>query len=393
MKILVIEPAWQGFAHLPANCGALLALLHAYPEADFYFFGDSMQITEIKKLAPREALQRTRFTSVDVYHDNDTLYSDVRRRRLFLSRILASLPSTPELILLCSCTATTLTCVADLRLAERTAAFLHGNANELAGWRSRNLIRRFFDLHASTRRFVKRGGRLLVYEDRIQAALMRSHPWMAQALRVVPHPLLENEFSSFDKPATREAIRIGFAGLATSAKGFPEFVALAEMAAAKGLNIEFHAIGPLHDQCSHLDQKNLWTKAAGTLERSEYVQRVSSMDFLFAWHQDEFYAAAASGIVYDSINLGIPLLGRSGGLLDNFEGRGIAIGRKFASLEDVAEYLSNPGLILDELQFFRSSLFAVRQNHVAARVAVAFVKAFSSDADLSAASGRAVSER
>jgi hypothetical protein len=70
-----------------------------------------------------------------------------------------------DLIIQTSCTASSL---ALLQLAgtvvQRHSTYLHGNANEVANWRSKNPLRRSLDFTAGLRTFAKQGGKVLVYE-------------------------------------------------------------------------------------------------------------------------------------------------------------------------------------------------------------------------------------
>lgn len=54
-----------------------------------------------------------------------------------------------------------------LGLADKTMLMLHGNANDLSGWRSRNPLRRYFDLRSTMERYSRQNGTTLALEDRI----------------------------------------------------------------------------------------------------------------------------------------------------------------------------------------------------------------------------------
>lgn len=378
MIILLIEPVWDQFVHLPANLGALLAVRNAYPDAVIFFSGGTQQIEEMKKLGAPAALSSIKFLINSPFPDLDTGYAQYRTRRQVFEGILSQVGKAPDFILLCSCVPTALAAISSLGLAGNSAAFLHGNANELSGWRSRHPVRRYFDLTSSMKRFAREGGRVLVYEGRIREALGKEYPWLRRALRVVPHPILESEAgsrSSFQVLEEGQHLKIGFAGLATRAKGFPEFAQLAKKCKDLGMPYEFHSIGPLHPECKDVDQTALVCKAGRTLERNEYVSLLQGIDFLFAWHKDVFYSMAASGIVYDAINLEIPILGRTGGLLSQLDLGGSQIGENFDTIADVVDYLRDRKRFMRERITFIRHLADVRDRHTFLKVGVAIKEA------------------
>lgn len=375
----MIEPAWDRFAHLPANLGALQALRFAYPDASITFAGGAMQIDEMSNWGDPFSLSAIQFLVEPPFPDSDTLYPDYKKRREMLERVLNRMGGAPDLVVLGSCTSSTLAAIAILGLAPKCVAFLHGNANELGGWRSNHPIRRHFDLTSSMKRFVRKRGRVLVYERRIRDALSTAHPWLKSALRVVPHPILDREAGSRHEASNSEGktlLKVGFAGLATSAKGFPEFSELARACRAAGMSCEFYSIGPLHPECKGVDQSALVQHAGLVLGREEFLGLLGRMDFLFAWHKDVFYATAASGIVYDAINLKIPIVGRSGGLLAQLDLGEASIGKTFDNISDVVDYLGDPERIQADKARFASHLSEVRERHTVAVVGAALKSAF-----------------
>jgi hypothetical protein len=239
-----------------------------------------------------------------------------------------------NLLVLCSCTATVLTALCWMGLADRSVTMLHGNANELDGWRSRNPFRSLFDLNGALKRFCRQGGKVTVLEERICLQLGARNPWLKNCLLVIPHPLLPEE--ARPNGAHKQLnwpIKIGFAGLATIAKGFPDFLEFARQIQSQHPGLfEFHAFGKLPGESAGFDQSPLATKAKDGLTRSEFVAGLNSLHYLFVWQQDNYYSNAASGVVYDAINLGIPMIARRCAQISEWAAQGVDVANSFDDL-------------------------------------------------------------
>jgi hypothetical protein len=344
MKITLIEPTWNGTAHCPANLGALRVVRQAFPAAAITLVAGERHVSELRKIGAADVAACQQHLNFEPALDADTLPRDLRAAwRRFAGAPRQALAGA-DLVLMASASATSLSTAAWQGWAGKAVAVLHGNANEVAGWRSRNPLRRMLDFHASLRRFVARGGRVMVYEERIAAALAQGHAWLRPALMVVGHPLLAEEART-PNPARRrsEPVRIAFAGNATAAKGFPAYLdVVAAVHARQPGRFEFHAFSYLHPSCRHLDQGLLSTRAAHGFPRPEFVQGLAGMDYIFAWHDDAYYANAASGIVYDAINLGVPLLARKAPQIQELQARVGPVGLTFDSPAELVEHLCGP---------------------------------------------------
>lgn len=310
--ITVIEPTWDRNIHLPANLGLLRIIRHAYPEAQVNFVGGAEQIDLMRGMLPESEQSAVRFFAGQPAPDRDTMPGDVYSAWRKLRSLPAPVLQEASLIVLSSCTASCLNALTWMGLAPRSSAVLHGNANDLQGWRSRNPMRRQLDMRQAFQRFCERGGKAVVLEERIRHTLGQQQPWLAPHMVCLPHPMLPEESATAGAARPlKSPIDIGFAGLASTAKGFPQFVALAQaMEARRPGAFRFHAFGKLPDESRALDQSCLAHRAAEGLPRSEYVAGLRAMDYLFVWHQDSYYANAASGVVYDAINFGVPMIAR-----------------------------------------------------------------------------------
>jgi hypothetical protein len=189
---------------------------------------------------------------------------------------------------------------------------LHGNLNELHGWRSKNPLRRFGDLYSALKRATRDNSQLIVLEEHIRLKAAASFPWMSEKLRFFPYPLRIEETLSTTKKLSFP-IKIGLAGIASPDKGFTEFRELAARLKAKFPGcFEFHAIGKRHPTNQDADFKDLDTAPCERqMERADFLKQIDRMHFLFFWPTGEYYKNASSGVFYDAINRKIPLLSKS----------------------------------------------------------------------------------
>jgi hypothetical protein len=352
MRVTVLEPSWDGLAHCPVNVGTLRVIRAALPEAKITLVAGKRHHGEITKISSPQEKASVECIEYSPALDADTMPGDVLKTWRKLKALPHQTLLGADLIVLTSCTACTLSSISMLGLAPRTLAFLHGNANDLFGWRSRNPLRRGLDFVSAMKRFARAGGKVLVYEEGIRDRMVAALPWLSQALFKLGHPLLQEEYAQSGRVAhvMGSPIRIGFAGNATIAKGFPEFLRLAtEVTAARPGQFEFHSFSPLHAQCKHLDQSSLATKASVGLPRPEFIRQIASLDLLFAWHSADYYSNAASGILYDAINLKVPLLARTTDRLEYLASVGAPIALTFNNIEDVARRLIDRPVTPEEL--------------------------------------------
>lgn len=371
MQLTVIEPSWDGLAHCPVNLGTLRVLQAAYPHAELCLATSDWHFQELSRIDGAQQIARLNRLNFVPGLDTDSMPADQwRTARKFWGPVWQRCQQS-DLMFLTSCTASVLNFVTWSGLAKRCVTVLHGNANDLTGWRSRHPIRRALDFQASMRRYCHAGGKVLVYEEGIQERLGARHAWLAPALFKWGHPLLDDEASGVHRLSQdKKSIRIGFAGSATIAKGFPEFVRLANiMNKAKPGVFSFHAFSYLHPQCQGVDQSALDTKAHRGLPRSRFLEGLASLDLIFAWHADQYYANAASGIMYDAINLGIPMLARRTERMSYLESKGMPIGLAFSELEELANYLILADAELLDLTRYRDGLAQARQLNSTPRLA------------------------
>lgn len=347
-EVLVLEPAWDGLAHLPGNIGLLRVVAEAYPQARLHFAGGAEQLQLLRAQCPPELLGRTQLHAWAVNHDRDAGPREAAAAVRRLAALGDGLAQRADLLVFSSCTATSLHAVTVLGLAGKSASMLHGNASELGGWRSRNPLLRRYDLNGALPRYAAAGGRTLVLESRIQRALGEAYPWLKRSLATLPHPLLPEEARE-PRALAGAPVRVGFLGIASAAKGFPEFVQLAQqVGAARPGVFEFRAIGRCAPECAALDQSALARPAQGAMPRDEFLAELEGLDFLFTWHNDAYYGNAASGVVYDAVNRCLPVIGRRRAQLQVWTDEGRPLGHVFDELADAVRWMQ--AVPLSELQ-------------------------------------------
>jgi hypothetical protein len=311
-KILIIEPTWGKTVHLPFIQGTLKVVLLAYPDAEINFIGDSEQIDLLKKGIGDGASSRITFIPWQTYRDTDTTPGAVLKRGIRLIKATFRQFLNADSVVLTSATGPFLSALHIINHFSRKnlQIFLHGDYNDVHGWRSRNPLRRAGDLHASLKRVVGDGAQILVLEEHIKEKARTDLPWLYNSLEYFPHPRIECEAVSAGK-ALEFPLRIGLAGISSPDKGFCHFLQLAELVKENGQRkrYTFHAIGKRHPSNSPADCERLDTPPAlQQLSRAEYLTRLDSMHFLFFWPTGDYYTNASSGVFYDAINRKIPLI-------------------------------------------------------------------------------------
>lgn len=341
--ITLLEPSWDGHTHFPANLGLLRTVLAAFPDIAINYVGGQAQIDLILAASTKELLNRVTFYAWTPNLDRDTLPSDLLKSIGKLRKLPRSVLGDARRIVMSSCTSTMLSAISFLGMAGKTCAVLHGNANEINAWNSRNPLRNWLNLSSSLRRYCTHGGTAVVIEQRIQHQLSVQFPWLKDHLVCIPHALVEEESaSSVEGKSLTMPIHIGFAGNASIAKGFPDFLEFANQLTTKCPDaFVFHAIGMLPEECRELDQSVLFTRANAGLQRADYVHGLKGLHYIFTWHQDSYYANAASGVVYDAINLGIPLIARGRVQLTEWQGLGYDIAHTFNEVSTAVDTVAN----------------------------------------------------
>lgn len=339
--ISIIEPTWDQRVHLPFMIGLIKVIVQAYPHARFNFVGGQQQIELLQQSISDETIRDIHFVPWNPGPDKDTLPQDVFNTVQKFKSLPELITYKSDLIILTSCTSNTLSAVSHLGLASKTCTFLHGNAKDLVGWRSRNPIRRHFDFTSAIKTFSRRGGKAIVLEPHIKKRLAELFPWMEPHVVNFPHPLvLEEGDSPVSTKQLSTPVHIGFAGLATIAKGFSDYLEFAKrLNELRPNTFTFHSFGTVPNESKHLDQTPL-DSPAKSLSRTDFISSLGRMHYLFSWQHEEYYEFAASGTVYDAINLCIPIIAKSSDQLSEWRSMGFIFGNTYNDIDDAVAHFS-----------------------------------------------------
>lgn len=313
-NIVIIEPTYGENIHLPFNTGLVNVIASAYESANLTFIGDSAQNKKIAANLRSEHRSRCSFKDLSVYADRDTHPINVLKRLSELLWVAGRDIANADLLVLCSASGTVLAAMQLLMRPKKQMlqVFLHGNLNDLNGWRSKNPVRRFFDFSSTLKRVSRSGVQFLVLEEHILARAVSDFPWMKKNVRHFPHPQIDDE-SIIHAKQLQFPVKIGLLGISSPDKGFAEFAALAKTLKRKfPSKFEFHAIGKRHKSNVVADFEMLDRAPSNSqLERDAYLRQIDEMHFLFFWPVGDYYKNASSGIFYDGINRKIPFLTNS----------------------------------------------------------------------------------
>jgi glycosyltransferase involved in cell wall biosynthesis len=305
--ILAFEMIWTGTIHAPGNFATLQTIALAWPEQQIRMFAEESHLRELRANPPLPNLSFHPVRISPLFPGRTQIVSP-RRGLTEFGIIRAALAAAPAgescLIMLISATPTAVLAASlAARLTRRRVGIqvgLHGNLNDIAGWRPRNPLLRRFDLRsimAAPRRLV----RYLVLEDSIKTALVRMLPACASCTDVLPLPINATELRG--PPTVRTPHdgrpRIGFVGLATEAKGIDIFLRLAEDFSDR---IDFTLVGRASPGTDLAPFAALADPVGTTqLPREDFLARLAGLDYVMLPFRPGYYDLAASGALIDAI--------------------------------------------------------------------------------------------
>lgn len=179
---------------------------------------------------------------------------------------------------------------------------LHGSANAVEGWRSRNPLARRFDLRGVMER-PPNGLRFIVLERAIAAELGRIAPAIADRIDVLPLPVNAHEIDAVPATAFGTPIRVALVGQTTAAKGIGPFLATARLFKERyGDAIEFHVVGRRFPGTDAAELDVLARAIPDAfLTRADFLERLAPMHYVFLPLAPSYYRLSASGALIDAI--------------------------------------------------------------------------------------------
>ena len=264
-----------------------------------------------------------------------------------LRRALAQVPrGEPCLLIMLSTTATSLFVASWLlRLRGKATGALivmHGNLNEVVGWRPRNPLARALDLRSGLLGRHPDRLRFLVLEPGIKDELARCLPGAAVRTVVLPHPVNATVIAAYPALPLCEPIRIGLVGQATRAKGIETFLQTAvRMRARHAGRVEFHLVGQVPPG-EDLAPYSVLASAAShaPLPRADFAARLAQLHYVMFALGTGYYNLAASGAVIDAITALKPLLATPIPIVDAL----------FAAFGDIGHVAAGPNAIDAEIE-------------------------------------------
>lgn len=318
--ILIYEPMWMGTYHAPGNSVTIQTIARAFPHQAIRVFAETTHLHELRADPALVAHANVALLDSGVVPlfsgKTDTVsFARFRQELGMLHAALRAVPcNEPCLIFLLSTTPTAVFAAAllarDPRRRIRVHVGLHGNLNEIAGWRSRNPLWRGFDLTSALR--ARHGGRVrfLVLEDCIREELLRLMPEMAPVVDVLPLPVNRAEAGMAAPLPLRMPLQIGLLGQATEAKGITPFLALARRIAAEHHGkVQFRHVGHIMpgDDPSRFA---VLADPASTerLDRDAFRAGLARLHYVCLPLQPGYYNLSASGTVIDAMTWLKPLI-------------------------------------------------------------------------------------
>jgi glycosyltransferase involved in cell wall biosynthesis len=314
--IIVFQTTIEGWSHVPINQSLLQSLAHAYPQQQIHFFGSASHIAELNGFrGAGDWFGRITMHAIDTpplrAHPTEKLWKDGWALSIALAKlydgsdILLVLPyTTGELVRLVSF-------FQSLRYKRVSAAFvLHGNANEIFGWQSRNPLYRWLALGPAIRAANARQV-FLVLDQAIQQQLVTLSPDVAARIEVWSHPVNSVEAQSLRaaKPQEAPPYRFGFLGVATLAKGIDVFGRIAaDICASLPGRATFQLLGRVHRDAAAADLKAVAFDSGPEVPRDIYLRDLASLHYAVFPFRNEYYSLSASGTLLDAIAARKPII-------------------------------------------------------------------------------------
>ena len=327
--ILAIEPTWTGTVHASSNAALLEVVSLAFPRQTIRVFADVTHLNELQSSLGEASSSAFRFKSIQLSEVHRHKPHIVSLRRLhneiqIVRRALSHVASSEDcLLILLSATSTSLL-AADLFSRGRSGrtfiqAVLHGNLNELTGWRHRDPIKRRLDLRSMLCRNYRGRMRFLVLEEFVRSRLAVMRPATAQATDVLPHPLARPENMELSAPLA-EPLRIGLVGLGSEEKGMGSFLRIAmQLRNIAGDKIRFHHVGSIVPGAdASLFEVLEETPSTKHLTRSEFLLRINRLHYVVFPFRKNYYGLSASGAFLDAIAALKPIIAMRVPLTEQF---------------------------------------------------------------------------
>lgn len=308
---IVVESTWSGSVHVPGTASLLKALAAAFPDRGIRFVAEAEHLGHVR--AATRIVGNVEFIKVAIPTQRAHPLERTVCEAAILRRALAGIaPDAPHFLVQASTNGSAIR-VAQVFLAFRRGmrawVRLHGNLNEIEGWRSQNPLTRFVSLPNALRSIA--GGRLraIVLDDSIRNALVGMMPNLNRQIDVVYEYPLPEETCLFKPSPINLPPLFGYLGLGTEAKGFDLFLECAKQSKKNGVSAKFRMIGPVHASMKALnlavlEQANLGER----LTREAYLSALGEIDYALLPYRPIYYRLSASGVIVDAMTALKPIV-------------------------------------------------------------------------------------
>lgn len=311
--ILVFEMIWTGTHHAPGNSATLQTIAAALPGQRVVMHAEATHLENLRADPRLTGHANVGFVEIAIseHFRYRTQIVSLPRGLTEFATIRAALRAAPAgepiLIFLISATPTAITAARlAMRLDRRVVGVqvgMHGNLNDLGGWRSSNPLVRHFDLPSVMRRTQPPGLRYLVLEEAIRRALAEDAPAAAAASDVLPLPVNLAEIPLVADLAPELPIRVGLVGQATGDKGIGPFLETARMFKERHPGkVQFFLVGRPYPGDDLAPLRILdHPVTEGQLSREAFIDRLRPLHHVMLPLQPSYYRLSASGALLDAI--------------------------------------------------------------------------------------------
>lgn len=313
--ITVIEPVCCGLEHVPVNTAMLQIIAAAFPDQRLAVLAESRHLRELRKNLTGHLAGEIQWHEIDVPSRRSSYLEHLRSDiPLLRSASAGHFGGPPDAIILLAGAASLIVSLKYLRATRQlqvpVQVVLHSTAAELGDPRSRNPIHRLQDLQTALRIPPHTDLQFLVLEHAVLQAILRRQPQLSEQFAAISHPILEGELAKPVLPDNLDPLRIAFLGLATPAKGFSDFLAMAERLSNEFPGrLEFHAIGSRPRGKPQVEYRCLASSpGADKLPRDEYLRRLQTMHYVCLPYRGVHYHFTASGVLLDALANAKPVL-------------------------------------------------------------------------------------
>ena len=340
--IFLCEPQCVGFEHVPVNAALLEVFHHAFPERELIFAAEAEHGKQVLALCSQGSVTFTSLTIVPPGRDLSHIHRYFPEKRLFRQVI--------DLARQQGCSTVVFTSLTDtcFFLQKKYTArhddlhviiFLHGmlqSVREKAPWKPWKKVFWFPHLIQQP---MDDAIHFFVYGDSIRRAALALVPGLSNHLSSLDHPCF------FHPPAGKKnnrPLRIGAIGIGGRSKGTHHFFQLATQCLPLIDNgeLEFILIGPIFDKKIRAIPEYVHCPSPHTpLQRPEYEQLVSSIDYSMFLYDRESYQLTASGAFMDAIAFARPVIGLENPFFRHYFNQFGPIGHLCTNVNEIADLL------------------------------------------------------